>query len=177
VQAETILVLAEVVKNSNVVTVENCVQPKTKGTLNKIVIGKLKEGLLNRRLNKSDRVVLAAVILAGFGAAHLIDDFQFGVPDDLGLSNEIGQALAVVYFSLTSWLIVLAARQKKAGYIGNMGLGLFLIVADITKHGREGLFAGPWRTGIFSRVLAFGVIVSSLLLVVASFDAWRRSKD
>ena len=50
----------------------------------------------------SNRVVIAAVLLTGFGAAHLIDDFLYGIPADFGLSNEFGQFLAVVYFIITS---------------------------------------------------------------------------
>ena len=34
-----------------------------------------------------NRVVIAAVLLTGFGAAHLIDDFLYGIPADFGLSN------------------------------------------------------------------------------------------
>ena len=95
----------------------------------------------------SNRVVVAAVLLTGFGAAHLIDDFLYGIPADFGLSNEVSQVLAVVYFIITSLLLVLAARGNKAGYIGNLVLGLFLLTADMLKHGTEGLFAGPWRSG------------------------------
>ena len=50
----------------------------------------------NRRW--SNRVVAAAVVLAGLGAAHLIDDFLYGIPADLGLSNELGHALVVVSY-------------------------------------------------------------------------------
>ena len=129
----------------------------------------------NRRW--SDRVVVAAVLLTGFGAAHLIDDFLYGTAADFGLSNEFGQVLAVGYFIITSWLMVQAARGRKAGYIGNLGLGLFLLVADLLKHGSEGLFRGPWRSGLFSRVLAFGVVFTAIGLVIASYGAWKNVRQ
>jgi len=44
----------------------------------------------------SNRVVVAAVLLTGFGAAHLIDDFLFGAPADFGLSNKFTQILTFV---------------------------------------------------------------------------------
>ena len=121
----------------------------------------------------SNRVVVAAVLLTGFGAAHLIDDFLYGTPADFGLTNEFSQVLAVGYFIITSLLIVQAARGRKAGYIGNLGLGLFLLTADMLKHGSEGLFGGPWRNGLFSRSLAFGVMLTAVGLTVVSYGAWR----
>ncbi len=107
---------------------------------------------MNQSERWSNRVVVAAVVLTGIGAAHLIDDFLYGVPADFGLSNEFGQALAVAYFIMASLLLVLAARGNKTGYIGNMGFGLFLLLADTLKHGSEGLFSGPWRSGPFQGV-------------------------
>jgi hypothetical protein len=129
---------------------------------------------MDKERRSSDRVVVAAVLLTGFGAAHLIDDFLYGIPAELGLSNAAGQVLTVLYFVITSILLVLAARGSKVGYLGNLGLGIFLIVADIAKHAPEGLFAGAWRSGLLSRVLAWGVILSASGLVVVSYKAYRR---
>ena len=131
---------------------------------------------MNQSKKWSNRVVVAAILLAGFGAAHLIDDFLYGVPADFGLSNEFSQVLAVVYFIITSLLLVLAARANKIGYIGNMGLGLFLLLADMLKHGSEGLFSGPWRSGLFSRSLAFGLMLTSIGLVIVSYGAWQNMR-
>jgi len=131
---------------------------------------------MNQSTRWSDRVVVAAVLLAGFGAAHLIDDFLYGVPVDFGLSNEFSQVLAVLYFVITSVLLVLAARGSKAGHIGNLVLGLFLLLADMLKHGSEGLFSGAWRSGLFSRGLAFGLMLASIGLVVVSYGAWQHAR-
>lgn len=129
---------------------------------------------MNEGKKWSNRVVLAAVLLTGFGAAHLIDDFLYGVPADFGLSNQFSQVLAVIYFIITSVLLVLAARGSRAGYIGNLVLGAFLLLADMLKHGTEGLFSGVWRSGLFSRCLAFGVMLSSIGLIAVSFGALRQ---
>jgi hypothetical protein len=125
----------------------------------------------------SNRVVIAAILLTGFGAAHLIDDFLYGIPAELGLSNAAGQILTVLYFVITSTLLVLAARASQAGYLGNLILGIILIVADITKHAPEGLFVGEWRSGLLSRVLAWGVILSALGLAVVSYRAWQHARQ
>jgi hypothetical protein len=124
----------------------------------------------------SNRVVVAAILLAGLGAGLLIDDFLYGVPAGFGLSIIFSQGLAVIYFIITSLLLVLAARGSKAGYIGNMGLGLFLLLADLLEHGREGLFSGPWRSGLFSRSLAFGLMLVSIGLVIVSYGAWLHAR-
>jgi len=131
---------------------------------------------MNKRNEGGNQVVLAAVLLTGFGAAHLIDDFLYGVPADFGLSNPVTQVLALLYFLITSWLLVLAVRGQKAGYIGNMILGLFLLAADMTKHGMEGMFWGAWRTGLFSRFLSFGVMGIGLWLAIVSCRAWQAAK-
>ena len=111
------------------------------------------ERTLNQSNKWSKRVVVAAILLTGFGAAHLIDDFLYGVPADFGLSNMISQVLAVIYFIITSLLLALVARGCKAGYIGNMGLGLFLLLADMLKHGSEGHFQGRGGADCFHGVL------------------------
>ncbi|HMB21884.1 MAG: hypothetical protein ACM33V_06400 [Chloroflexota bacterium] len=123
----------------------------------------------------SNRVIVVAVLLTGLGAAHLIDDFLYGMPADFGLSNEFSQVLAAVYFITTGLLLVLTARGSKAGYIGSMGFGLFLFLTDALKHGSEGLFSEPWRGGLFSRSLAFGTLLTSIVLVIVSYYAWYYS--
>ena len=128
---------------------------------------------MNEGKRWSNRVVVAAILLTGFGAALLIDDFLYGVPADFGLSNAVSQVLAVIYFIITSLLLVLAARGAKAGYIGNLGLGLFLLLANLLKHGTEGLFSGPWRSGLFSRGLAFSLMLTSIGLIIVSYGAWQ----
>jgi hypothetical protein len=132
----------------------------------------IKERTMSQSKRWSNRVVVTAVLLTGFGAALLIDDFLYGVPADFGLSNKFSQVLAVLYFIITSLLLVLASRGSKAGYFGNLGLGLFLLLVNILKHGSEGLFSGLWNRGLFSRGLAFGTMLTSIGLIIVSYSAW-----
>lgn len=131
---------------------------------------------MNTNQSASNRVLICAILLSGFGAAHLIDDFLYGIPADFGFSNEFSQFLAIIYFALTGWLIALSARGKKQAYLANIFLGIFLVAADMTKHTQEGLLAGPWRSGVISRIYAFGVVATALALIVTSFIAWRSAK-
>lgn len=133
-----------------------------------------KARLLNtRKQNRIQRLVWAAILTAGFGAAHLIDDFLWGVPADFGLSNQVAQVLALLYFALTGWLLVQAVKGSQVGVIGNLILGLFLLLAAPLKHGAEGLFWGPWRSGLFSRFLACGLMLMSFFLAVSAFQVWQ----
>jgi hypothetical protein len=60
-------------------------------------------------LRRSNRVVCASIVVAGVGAAHLIDDFLYGVPAEFGLTDPPAQVLAVIFFAL------LARLRRSAG--------------------------------------------------------------
>jgi uncharacterized membrane protein len=62
----------------------------------------------------SNRVVAVSSIFAGFGAAHLIDDFLYGVPAEFNLTNPPTQFLALAFFIALTGLIALAARGRRA---------------------------------------------------------------
>ena len=47
----------------------------------------------------SNRVVVVSSIFAEFGAAHLNDDFLYGVPAEFNLSNPPTQFLALAFFA------------------------------------------------------------------------------
>lgn len=54
-------------------------------------------------------------------------------------------------------------------------LGLCLV--DKAEFGsQEDLFRGPWRSGLFSRSLALGVMLTALWLAIVSRDVWRHGR-
>jgi len=122
-------------------------------------------------------VVLAASIFAGFGVAHLIDDFLFGVPAEFNLSNEAAQVLGLAFFAALTGLAALAGRGSRQSYVGFMVIGTLLAVADVLKHLPEILRSGSWRSGLASETFSIGLIVSGLTVALVSYLAWREGRQ
>lgn len=122
----------------------------------------------------SNRVVLAASIFAGFGVAHLIDDFLYGVPAEFNLSNEAAQVLGLAFFAALTGLAALAGRGSRKSYLGFTIIGGLLALADVLEHLPEILRVGPWRSGLISGTLSIGLIASGVVVAVISYLAWRK---
>ena len=121
----------------------------------------------------SNRVIVAGSVFAGFGVAHLIDDFLHGVPAEFNLSNRAAQALGLAFFAALTGLAALAGRGSRRSYLGFAIIGSLLALADVLKHLPEVLQPGPWRSGWASEVFSIGLIVSGLAVAVTSYLAWR----
>ena len=122
----------------------------------------------------SNRVIVAVSVFAGFGAAHLIDDFLYGVPAEFNLSNRMAQALGLAFFAALTGLAALAGRGSRKSYLGFVIIGGLLALADVLKHLPEVLEPGPWRSGLASEVFSVGLIVSGLVSAIVSYLAWRK---
>ncbi|MGB2896834.1 MAG: hypothetical protein WBB65_11800 [Anaerolineales bacterium] len=131
-----------------------------------------KPTLIHRRW--SDRVVAVSSIFAGFGAAHLIDDFLCGVPAEFNLANPPTQFLALAFFVALTGLIALAARGTRASYQGLITIGLLLALADTLKHIPEIVGSTSYRSGTASIVFSLGLIVSGLVTALVAWLALRR---
>ncbi len=121
----------------------------------------------------SNRVVAVSSIFAGFGAAHLIDDFLYGVPAEFNLSNPPTQFLALAFFVALTGLIALAARGTRASYQGLITIGLLLALADTVKHIPEIVGSASFRSGAASIFFAIGLIVSGLATASVAWFALR----
>jgi O-antigen ligase len=128
---------------------------------------------MDKQRTWSNRVVCTAAVFAGFGVAHLIDDFLFGVPAEFHLSNPASQVLGLPFFVALTGLIALAARGSRASYAGLIVIGLLLAAADTTRHIPEMLRAGPYRSGLPSMAFAGGLILSGLTTAAVAYAAWR----
>ncbi len=122
----------------------------------------------------SSRVVAVSSIFAGFGAAHLIDDFLYGVPAEFNLTNPPTQFLALAFFIALTGLIALAARGRRASFQGLITIGLLLALADTLKHIPEIMGSVSFRSGAASIFFAIGLIVSGLLTAAVAWFALRQ---
>jgi hypothetical protein len=131
---------------------------------------------MQRDLIDSDRVIVVGAVFSGFGAAHLIDDFLYGVPAEFHLSNELSQLLALFFFAALVGLIALAARGRRRSYFGLIVIGTLLAAADTTKHIPEMLASGPYRSGFASAGYTIGLVLSGIATAVVSYAAWLRAR-
>ncbi len=118
--------------------------------------------------------LLSAVAFVSFSAAHLIDEFVWGVPAEFHLSVEITEVLALLFVLSLTGLAIAAARGSRVGLAGLALAGILLVVADVLKHAGEILEAGPWRSGAVSTFLAIGLTLSALSTAVAALCTLRQ---
>lgn len=123
-----------------------------------------------------ERVVGSAAALVGFGAAHILEDFAYGVPAHLGLEPAPAATLVGIVFGLHVVFIGLAAASRLAGYLGNGLIAAAWLALIGIEHMEELLYQSPFRTGWPSRLLVLGVIVSAAVLLACSLAAWSRSR-
>ena len=119
--------------------------------------------------------MLSASIFAGFGVAHLIDDFLFAVPAEFNLSNPAAQVLALVFFIALTGLIASAARRNPQSYRGLILIGLLLALADTLKHVPEIQPTSQYRSGSLSIFFATGLILSGLVTALVAWEALQHS--
>lgn len=122
----------------------------------------------------SNRVVAVSSIFAGFGAAHLIDDFLYGVPAEFNLTNSPTQFLALAFFVALTGLIALAGRGSRTSYQGLITIGLLLALADTLKHIPEIVGSVTYRSGTASVFFALGLIISGLVTAAVAWLALRQ---
>lgn len=118
-------------------------------------------------------LLVAGVAFVGFSAAHLIDEFVWGAPQEFHLTVEATLILALVFVTALAGLLVGAAMRRPASIFGLGLIGALIAVADIAKHGPEIALAGAWRSGAASEFLAVGLTLSAALTAVLAFITWR----
>lgn len=122
-------------------------------------------------------MVGSAAALIGFGAAHVIEDFAYGVPARFGLDLAPAATLVGIVFGLHVVFIGLAAASRVAGYLGNglFAAGWLALVAS--EHLGELMLGSPFRSGWPSRLIVLGVMISAAVLLVSSAAGWYRSRQ
>jgi hypothetical protein len=116
-------------------------------------------------------LLAAGTAFVGFSAAHLIDEFLWGAPQEFHLSVETTLILALLFVAALAGLLAGAAMRRPTSIFGL--IGALIAVADIAKHGPEIALAGAWRSGAVSEFLAFGLTLSAALTATLAFVARR----
>jgi len=118
-------------------------------------------------------LLVAGVAFVGFSAAHLIDEFLWGAPQEFHLAVGTTLVLALLFVTALAGLLAGAAMGRPTSIFGLGLIGALIAVADIAKHGPEIITAGPWRSGLVSILLAVGLTLSASLTALFAFVAWR----
>jgi hypothetical protein len=118
-------------------------------------------------------LLVAGVAFVGFSAAHLIDEFLWGAPQEFHLAVGTTLILALLFVTALAGLLVGAGMRRPASTFGLGLIGALIVLADVSKHGVEIVAAGPWRSGPVSVFLAAGLTLSAGLTAVFGFLAWR----
>jgi hypothetical protein len=128
------------------------------------------------KLQKSwnNLVLGAGVLMAAFAYPHLIDDFLYGIPDEFGLTNPQAQVLVGIFSALLFGLFIAVARGGRWAYLGTCFVGGFLSLAILLKHVPKMLRPEPYWSGLFSESLNWGLLITSFVLMVLSYLAWRQ---
>ena len=111
-------------------------------------------------------LLTAGTAFVGFSAAHLIDEFVWGAPEEFHLSVETTLVLALLFVTALAGLLVGAARGRRTSIFGLGLIGALITVADVAKHAMDIAAPGPWRSGAVSVFLAAGLTVSAALTAV-----------
>jgi hypothetical protein len=118
-------------------------------------------------------LLVAGATFVGFSAAHLIDEFLWGAPQEFHLAVGTALILALAFVTALAGLLVGAALRRPTSILGLGLAGVLITVADVAKHAIEITAPGPWRSGAVSILLAAGLTLSALLTAVLAFLRWR----
>jgi len=117
-------------------------------------------------------LLVAGVAFVGFSAAHLIDEFLWGAPQEFHLSVEATLLLALAFVTALAGLVVGAAMRRRISIFGLGWIGALIVLADVSKHGMEIAAGGTWRSGALSLFLAAGLTLSAALTAIFAFITW-----
>ena len=117
--------------------------------------------------------LVSGAAFIGFSAAHLIDEFLWGAPQEFHLREGTTLVLALLFVTALAGLLAGAALQRPTSTFGLALIGALIAVADVSKHAPEIAAAGPWRSGLISTFLAAGLTLSAALTAVFAFHTWR----
>jgi hypothetical protein len=103
-----------------------------------------------------------------FTVPHAAEDFLHGEPARLGLGDATMAGLLAVAYAGQGLALVLSARERRAGHWLHLTLSGVWCVGAVVIHVPEVLAPGPYRAGVHSHALLYGLILSTTAAGVAA---------
>jgi hypothetical protein len=128
----------------------------------------------NRKLSVwRRRVVILSLLLFFLAIPHTLEDFALGEPAENGVP---AQALALVVaglFALQGLALFWAGQAERRSYFIHAGLGILWPLAAGAAQLPVILTSSNYRSGFISILYVVGMIVTGILLFLASLQALR----
>ncbi len=119
--------------------------------------------------------VALAALMVPFTVTHAFEDFAYGIPARLGVQPLPAAFVLSLVYTVHLLAAVGTARGFRPAMVIAAVLGFGWSAAAALDHGREILFADPYRAGLISKALEVGIIVVGAAWGIASVIALRRS--
>ncbi|HEX5807786.1 MAG TPA: hypothetical protein VFY25_03915 [Anaerolineales bacterium] len=128
----------------------------------------------NRKLSMwRRRVVILSLLLFFFAIPHTLEDFALGEPAENGVP---AQALALVVaglFAVQGLALFWAGQAERRSYFIHAGLGILWPLAAGVAQVPVILTSSNYRSGFISVLYVAGMIITGILLFLASLQALR----
>jgi hypothetical protein len=135
----------------------------------------------NRRLLVwGRRVVILSLLLFFFAMPHTLEDFALGEPAENGVPAQALSLVVAGLFALQGLALFWAGQAERRSYFIHAGLGVLWPLAAGVAQLPVILTSSNYRSGFISILYVAGMIVTGILLFLASLQAMRtgsKAKD
>jgi hypothetical protein len=119
------------------------------------------------------RMVLLSLLLFFFSIPHTLEDFALGQPAKSGVPAPLLGFLIAVLVALQGLGLFWTGRQERRGAFIHAGLGLAWALAAGFEQLPVILTTDSYRSGFISILYVAGMIITGVLLFLASLQALR----
>lgn len=122
------------------------------------------------------RMVTLSLLLFFFAVPHTLEDFALGEPAKRGVPSVVLSLVVAALFALQGLALFWAGRQDRRSPILHAAVGLFWPLAAGFAQVPILLNTSPYRSGFSSAAFVIGMIVTGILLFLASLQALRTGR-
>lgn len=120
--------------------------------------------------------VVLSLLLFFFTVPHTLEDFALGEPAKRGVPAEVLALIVAALFALQGLALFWAGQQDRRSHFIHAALGLWWPLAAGIAQVPVILTASQYRSGTISVAFVAGMIVTGVLLFIASLQALRKSR-